>query len=73
MIDSLRLDRTTTRLELRDWVVRVRAIAISTRCRLMGGHWRVLHTTRDRIALRCVACGQSSPGWHVGRGAAHDC
>jgi hypothetical protein len=69
MIGSLRLERTTTRLELRDWTTRVKAFALSTQCRLMGGHWRVLHTTRDRIALRCVACGHTSPGWSVGRKA----
>lgn len=69
MIDTLRLDRSTTRIEVRDWVLRLRRLAISTRCRLMGGHWRVLHVTRGHVALRCVACGQCSPGWDVGRRA----
>ena len=66
-VQTLRLEETTTRLDLRDWMVRVRAYAISTRCRLMGGHWKVLHFTRDHMALKCVACGHTSPGWHVGR------
>jgi hypothetical protein len=71
MIESLRLDRAPTRIgvriDLRDWKVRMHALFTSTRCRLMGGHWRVLHTSRNHIALRCVACGHTSPGWHVGK------
>jgi hypothetical protein len=70
MIESLRLDRATPRGEFRDFSLRVRAFSRSAMCRLMGGHWRVLHTTRNRMALRCVACGQESPGWQVGRGRA---
>jgi hypothetical protein len=48
--------------------IRARARAVIKRgtCRLMGGHWRVLHTTRNHVALRCVGCGHTSPGWEVG-------
>ena len=35
-------------------------------CVLNGGHYKVLHTEPDRMALRCVACGHRSPGWEVG-------
>lgn len=35
-------------------------------CLINGGHYKVLHTDPDRIALRCVACGHTSPGWEVG-------
>ena len=35
-------------------------------CRVNGGHYKVLHTAPDRLALRCVACGHMSPGWEVG-------
>src|SRR5262245_32137818 len=35
-------------------------------CRLNGGHYKVLHTEPKRMALRCVACGHTSPGWNVG-------
>lgn len=38
----------------------------STWCVINGGHYKVLHTEPDRIALRCVACGHMSPGWAVG-------
>ncbi len=38
----------------------------STWCVLNGGHYKVLHTEPDRMALRCVACGHRSPGWEVG-------
>jgi len=31
-----------------------------------GGHYKVLHTEPDRMALKCVACGHMSPGWIVG-------
>ncbi len=35
-------------------------------CMVNGGHYKVLHTQPDRMALRCVACGHTSPGWEVG-------
>lgn len=38
----------------------------STWCVVNGGHYKVLHTEPERMALRCVACGQTSPGWAVG-------
>jgi hypothetical protein len=38
----------------------------STWCVMNGGHYKVLHTEPDRMALRCVACGHTSPGWSVG-------
>jgi hypothetical protein len=38
----------------------------STWCVVNGGHYKVLHTAPDRMALRCVACGHMSPGWAVG-------
>jgi len=38
----------------------------STWCVINGGHYKVLHTEPDRMALRCVACGHTSPGWIVG-------
>lgn len=38
----------------------------STWCVINGGHYKVLHTEPERMALRCVACGHTSPGWSVG-------
>jgi hypothetical protein len=38
----------------------------STWCVVNGGHYKVLHTEPNRMALKCVACGHSSPGWTVG-------
>jgi hypothetical protein len=38
----------------------------STWCVINGGHYKVLHTEPDKLALRCVACGHQSPGWEVG-------
>jgi hypothetical protein len=35
-------------------------------CVINGGHYKVLHTEPERLALRCVACGHTSPGWEVG-------
>lgn len=35
-------------------------------CMMNGGHYKVLHTEPDKLALRCVACGHTSPGWEVG-------
>jgi hypothetical protein len=34
-------------------------------CVLTGGHFSVLYTERDRLALRCVGCGHQSPGWEI--------
>ena len=50
------------------------AVLQSTWCVINGGHYKVLHTAPDRMALRCVACGHTSPGWEVGIAAscAHD-
>jgi hypothetical protein len=38
----------------------------STWCVINGGHYKVLHTEPAKMALRCVACGHTSPGWSVG-------
>ena len=38
----------------------------ATWCVMNGGHYKVLHTDPNRMALRCVACGHMSPGWEVG-------
>lgn len=35
-------------------------------CMINGGHYKVLHTEPNKLALRCVACGHMSPGWQVG-------
>lgn len=35
-------------------------------CVINGGHYKVLHTAPDRLALRCVSCGHMSPGWEIG-------
>jgi hypothetical protein len=71
MINSLRLETATSPIELRDWTwtVRVKRLMKTTMCLLNGGHWQVRHFTRERMALRCVACGHESPGWHVDRRA----
>lgn len=55
--------------------ISAKAAALATRltrgaqnawCVVNGGHYKVLHTEPDRVALRCVACGHMSPGWAVG-------
>ncbi len=45
---------------------RVGRSARSTWCTLNGGHYKVLHTEPTRLALKCVACGQTTPGWEIG-------
>jgi hypothetical protein len=45
---------------------RLRPILQSTWCVINGGHYKVLHTEPERMALRCVACGHTTPGWAVG-------
>jgi hypothetical protein len=47
------------------WVRAIRWIH-STWCVLNGGHYKVLHAAPTRLALRCVACGYTTPGWAVG-------
>ena len=34
-------------------------------CVMTGGHFSVLYTGDDRLALRCVGCGHQSPGWEI--------
>lgn len=48
------------------WLTRVARWFQSTWCVINGGHYKVLHTEPERLALRCVACGHMSPGWEVG-------
>jgi hypothetical protein len=45
---------------------RLLRILQSTWCVINGGHYKVLHTEPKRMALRCVACGHTTPGWAVG-------
>ena len=45
---------------------RIMSWLCSTWCVINGGHFKVLHTEPDKLALRCVACGHMSPGWEVG-------
>jgi hypothetical protein len=45
---------------------RVARSARSTWCTLNGGHYKVLHTEPTRLALKCVACGHTTPGWEIG-------
>ena len=47
-------------------LARLSGWARSAWCRLNGGHYKVFHTEPTRLALRCVACGHTSPGWEVG-------
>ena len=35
-------------------------------CTLNGGHYKVLHAEPTRMALKCMACGHTTPGWEVG-------
>lgn len=35
-------------------------------CTINGGHYKVLHAEPTRMALKCVACGHTTPGWEVG-------
>ena len=47
-------------------LTRLNSWARSAWCRVNGGHYKVLYTEPTRLALRCVACGHTSPGWAVG-------
>jgi hypothetical protein len=63
-----RLTRTTPQVAtsaVSAWK-RVIRLLQSAWCVINGGHYKVLHTEPDRMALRCVACGHMSPGWAVG-------
>jgi hypothetical protein len=48
-----------------EWLSRGARTLRSVWCTLNGGHYRVLHTEPDRLSLKCVACGNSTPGWDV--------
>lgn len=45
---------------------RVQRTLRSAWCTLHGGHYKVLHAEPTRMALKCVACGHTTPGWEVG-------
>jgi len=47
-------------------LTRLTQLARAAWCRLNGGHYKVLYTRPQMLALRCVACGHTSPGWDVG-------
>lgn len=72
MIDTLSLEYEATAARITDWTARLRGAVNRTYCVLMGGHWRVLHVDRHRMALRCVGCGDTTPGWQVGRTSRRD-
>ena len=57
--------RTTDRVTTSPWT-RMMSWLRSGWCVINGGHFKVLHTEPDKLALRCVACGHMSPGWEVG-------
>ena len=63
--ESVRLSENT-HVGAASALARVGAWARSAWCRLNGGHYKVFHTQPTRLALRCVACGHTSPGWAVG-------
>ncbi len=66
--DPARLTSPAARVLAKATSFRTRLIRVlqSAWCVVNGGHYKVLHTEPDRMALRCVACGHTSPGWAVG-------
>jgi hypothetical protein len=64
--DPARLTRTTACARGTSVWTRLVRVLQSTWCVVNGGHYKVLHTEPERMALRCVACGHTSPGWVVG-------
>lgn len=69
--DQERLTRTATTVQaiqaaLLAALTRTRRSIQSTWCLINGGHFKVFYTEPERLALRCVACGHTSPGWSVG-------
>ncbi len=53
-------------LETASLLARLARWCQGTWCVINGGHYKVLHTEPLRLALKCVACGHTSPGWAVG-------
>jgi hypothetical protein len=47
-------------------LARFTRLARNAWCVMTGGHYKVLYTEPKLLALRCVACGHTSPGWVVG-------
>jgi hypothetical protein len=62
----MRLTSTTVGARVTSIWTRFMRVLQSTWCVVNGGHYKVLHTEPARMALRCVACGHTSPGWAVG-------
>lgn len=47
---------------------RIRHAVRSAVCILRNGkHQQLVYRTPDRMCLRCVFCGHSTPGWVVGK------
>ncbi len=63
---TLRTDLPATTLAGRSLWGRFMRWLCSIWCVINGGHYKVLHTEPERLALKCVACGHTSPGWEVG-------
>ena len=58
--------RATTQTPAHSVLSRMMTWFRSTWCVINGGHYKVLHTEPEKLALKCVACGHMSPGWEVG-------
>ena len=59
-------NRATTQAPAQSVLSRATTWFRSTWCVINGGHYKVLHTEPEKLALKCVACGHMSPGWEVG-------
>lgn len=64
--DSAALTTTDAAVRTLSGWARVTTWFQSTWCVINGGHYKVLHTAPDKMALRCVACNHMSAGWDVG-------
>jgi hypothetical protein len=47
------------------WLRRLRSWLREGWCALLPGHDMLLHTTPERMCLRCASCGHETPGWRI--------
>jgi hypothetical protein len=57
LLNTVRSHMTGDAIGLAEWLRRAQ-------CGLVG-HAMVLHLEPDRLSLRCLDCGQQTPGWTI--------
>jgi hypothetical protein len=58
LLNSARSRITADAIGFAEWVRRAQ-------CGLLEGHAMILHLDPQKLSLRCMNCGQQTPGWTI--------